>query len=96
VPEGALAGRSRSSRPRAGAEAPARRLLTQSQLAWAEGRGGEGEVCVNPTQVYANPTQVEAAQPPVLGREVDLEFLRSVNEFITAKGLASAPGELVN
>jgi hypothetical protein len=53
-------------------------------------------VCVNPTQVYANPTQVEAAQPPVLGREVDLEFLRSVNEFITAKGLASAPGELVN
>lgn len=41
-------------------------------------------------------TEVEAAQPPVLGREVDLEFLRSVNEFITAKGLASAPGELVN
>jgi hypothetical protein len=36
------------------------------------------------------------AQLPVMGLDVDLEFLKSVNTFITEKGLASTPGELVD
>lgn len=41
-------------------------------------------------------SDAQSEELPVLGLDVDLEFLKSVNTFITEKGLASAPGELVN